>query len=68
MVIEVANEDERRIMETLLKAINDIPEDSLITVFRTGLNIRIWCNGRRLANVRLNNQLPGWRMGQSLPH
>ncbi len=61
MVIEVENEDERRIMETLLRAVRDLGGSSCLTMTREELILKCWVNGRTAGKVQLSNQLPAWR-------
>ena len=61
MVIEVANEDERRIMETILKAVRDLGSSSCLTVVREELVVKAWVNGRNAGRVTLSNALPAWK-------
>lgn len=61
MVIEVANEDERRILETLLRAVRDLGSSSCLTMTREDLLVKCWINGRTAGRIQLTNQLPAWR-------
>ena len=61
MVIEVANADERRFMETLLKAVRDLGSSSCLTVVREELIVKAWVNGRHAGRIALSNALPAWK-------
>lgn len=61
MVIEVANEDERRILETLLRAVRDLGSSSCLMMTREDLLVKCWINGRTAGRILLANQLPAWR-------
>ena len=61
MVIEVENEDERRIVETLLRAVRDLGSSSCITMTREDLLVKCWVNGRTAGRILLANKLPAWR-------
>ena len=61
VTVEVANEDERRILETLLRAVRDLGSSSCLTMTREDLLVKYWINGRTAGRIQLTKQLPAWR-------
>lgn len=63
MTIEVECEEERKLVEMILREVRSMGSSWCITILREALVVKAWANGRRAGHFTMANVPRGWKEG-----